>query len=164
MRSSGFRLEEDNMTSSKAMVLASVLGGEVEATMPQSRMPGVRLSLPDGRVCMIDERGGATYRSDADLEAYSIDGDDRTHVAIAAEWPRWGLSEEWARPLASLIGGEAYQSGGNIWVVLFDRPDGRYVVVGDDGAELYESAAHYERYYERTSPEPAYVYWTNEEQ
>ena len=49
----------------------------------------------------------------------------------------WGVTEEWARSLAMLLGGEAYQSGGNIWVVLFKRPDGRFVVIGDDGADLY---------------------------
>src|SRR5262245_14232289 len=45
------------MTENKARLLAVVLGGEVELTMPQSRMAGIRLSLPDGKVAMIDEHG-----------------------------------------------------------------------------------------------------------
>src|SRR5262245_5893989 len=107
------------MTNEKATSLASVLGGEVVAAMPQSRSPGVRLALADGRVALLDELGGATYRSAAAVDAYATDGDDRAHVEVAAEWSGWGLREEWATQLASLIRGEAYQSRGNIWVVLF---------------------------------------------
>jgi hypothetical protein len=46
-------------------------------------------------------------------------------------------------------------------VALFQRSDGRFVVVGDDGADIYESADHYERYYEAGQPEADYVYWTD---
>lgn len=148
------------MTGEKARSLASVLGGDVVAAMPQSRSPGVRLALADGRVALLDELGGATYRNAAAVDAYAADGDDRAHVDGAAEWSLWGVNEEWATHLAGLIGGEAHQSGGNIWVVLFERSDGRFVVIGDDGAELYDSTVHFEKYYDEDWPEPGYVYWT----
>jgi hypothetical protein len=148
------------MTGEKARSLASVLGGEVVAAMPQSRSPGVRLELSDGRVALLDELGGATYRSAAAVDAYAADGDHGSHVDVVTEWPLWGVNEEWATGLASLIGGNAHQSGGNIWVVLFQRRDGRFIVVGDDGAELYDSADHYETYYNGNWPEPGFSYWT----
>jgi hypothetical protein len=149
------------MTEKKAKVLASALCGQVERIMPQSRMPGVRLVLPDGRLAMIDDHGGETLWSEDDLVAYGADGDDRSHITASAEWPSWGLSETWARNLASLIGGEAHQSGGNIWVVLLQRADGRFPVVGDDGVDLYQSAEHYQRYYESDWPEPEYAVWSD---
>lgn len=148
------------MTDEKVRSLAAALGGEVVRAMPQSRSPGVRLTLTDGRVALLDELGGATYKSAASVEAYAIDGDDRAHVDGVAEWPLWGVNEEWATRLAGLIGGEAHQSGGNIWVVLFQRPDGGFIVVGDDGAEVYESAEHYEKYYDGNWSEPGFAYWT----
>lgn len=148
------------MTDEKARSLASVLGGEFVTAMPQSGSPGVRLSLVDGRVVLLDELVGATYRYAAAVDAYAADGDDRANVDAAAEWPIWGVNEEWATGLAALIGGEAHQSGGNIWVVLFERPDGRFIVVGDDGAEFYDSADHYESYYDGNWPEPGFAYWT----
>jgi hypothetical protein len=147
------------MTVEKARSMASVLGGEVVGALPQSRAPGVRLALADGRVAMLDELGGATYRSDASVDAYATDGDDAAHVDSVTEWQGWGVTEAWATRLARLIGGEAQRSGGNIWVVLFERADGRFVVLGDDGAELYESTEHYHRYYDGNWPEPGYVYW-----
>jgi hypothetical protein len=149
------------MTERKARELASALGGEVERIMPQSRMPGVRLKLADGRVSMIDEHGGETFKSDADMSAYTIDGDHRAHVVESAEWMNWGVSEPWATKLACLIGGEAYQSGGNIWIVHYARPDGRFVVVGDDGADIYQSEEHYEGYYDKSWPEPEYAVWND---
>jgi hypothetical protein len=147
------------MTGEKAKSLSLVLGGEAIAAMPQSRTPGVRVALADGRVALLDELGGATYRNAAAVDAYAADGDDRAHVAAVAEWSLWGVNEEWATGLATLIGGEAHQSGGNIWVVLFERLDGRFIVVGDDGAEIYESAEHYEQYYDKEWPEPEFAYW-----
>jgi hypothetical protein len=32
-------------------------------------------------------------------------------------------------------------------------------VIGDDGAELYQSSEHYERRYEQTWPESDHAYW-----
>jgi hypothetical protein len=151
---------EEIMTDEKAKSLASILGGDVVSAMPPSRSPGVRLALADGRVALLDELAGATYKSAAAVDAFATDGDDRAHVDALAEWPLWGVNEKWATGLAALIGGEAHQSGGNIWVVLFERYDGRFIVVGDDGAELYDSADHYESYYDGNWPEPGFAYWT----
>jgi hypothetical protein len=147
------------MTETKAKALAEVLGGEVEWTMPQSRMAGVRLALPDGRLAMIDEHGGETFNSPADMNAYFADGDDTAHIAATREWTDWGITESWAAGLATLIGGEAHQSGGNIWVVLSNRPDGKLALIGDDGAEVYRCRDHYERYYEGGQPEPQHLSW-----
>jgi hypothetical protein len=148
------------MTNEKAISLASCLGGEVVKVMPQSRSPGVRLALASGRVALLDELGGATFKSADAVDAYGTDGNDVEHVDTVAEWSGWGVTEAWATRLARLIGGEAYQSGGNIWVVLFERSDGHLVVVGDDGAEIYESNEQFERYYDEDGPEPEYVNWT----
>jgi hypothetical protein len=151
------------MTTTKAQVLSAAIGGEVERLMPQSRAPGVRLSLVDGRVALVDEDGGATFESEEAITHYAEDGDEK-HITFCGEWNEWGICEEWATSLARLIGGQAFQSGGNIWVVLFERRDGRMVVIGDEGVDLYESAEHYDRYYEVDWPEPEFVSWTSEPQ
>ena len=148
------------MTPTMAQVLADALGGKVESLMPQSRGPGVRLWLPGGRVALLDELGGAVFRGEDAVRRYAEDGDEETHIELTAEWGAWGIYEDWAKSLAHVVGGEPYQSGGNIWVVLFERPDGRFVVIGEDGVDLYESAKHYESYYEGTWPEPQSSYWT----
>jgi hypothetical protein len=126
--------------------------------MPRSRTWGTLAVCPDGRFIAIEDGAGWAYRDQAAYEAYQAGGDDSGLIA-AEEWPHWETEEGWARSLACLLGGEAYQSGGNIWVVLYQRTDGRFVVIGVDGADLYRSAVHYERYYEGGQPEPDYVYW-----
>ena len=108
---------------------------------------------------MIDTHGGETFKSAADMDAYFVDGDHLEHIVTSVEWTDWGLTESWATGLAKLIGGEAHQSGGNIWVVLFPRADGKFIVVGLDGADIYESADHYEGYYNGDWPEPGFLYW-----
>jgi hypothetical protein len=147
------------MTEMKAKLLAEVLGGELELTMPQSRMAGIRLSLPDGKVAMIDEHAGETFRSAADMDAYFADGDHTAHIAESKYWGDWGVAESWATGLAALISAEAHQSGGNIWVVLYQLADGRFAVIGDDGAEVYQSEDHYEKCYESGQLEPVRFYW-----
>jgi len=118
------------MTKTKAQTLADVLGGSVENLMAQSREPGVRLSLSGGRVALLDELGGVVFGSDDAVQSYAVDGDDERHVELSAEWESWGICEEWARGLARLIEGQAHQSGGNVWVVLSERSDGGFVVIG----------------------------------
>ncbi len=81
-------------------------------------------------------------------------------IAASAEGMQRGVSEMWASKLAALIGGEAYQTGVNIWLVLFRRPDGRFIVTENDGAEPYRSAEHFERYYDKDWPEPECFYWS----
>lgn len=126
-----------------AHVLAESLGGTV-TLMPRSRMPGLRLDLASGKVSLLDETGCITYRSAADLDAYAEDGDD-SRIAFAAEWPAWGVSESWARPLARILGGEAVHTGGNVWVVVVGRPDWRVVVVGEDGVVTFPNRTSYDR-------------------
>jgi hypothetical protein len=142
------------MKTAKATALASALGGEVVAAMPQSRLPGVSITKPDGQYLLFDEDAGAIYRDEA--ACWPGDG---AGVLDAWEWGDWGVTEDWATGLAALIGGEAWQSGGNIWVVLYQCPDGRFVVIGVDGADIYQSKDRFERYYEGGEPEPERVSW-----
>jgi hypothetical protein len=146
------------MTERTAKELAAALGGDAVFPMPGSRTWGVLATCPDGRFVAIEDGSGWAYRDRAAYEAWQASGDD-SGVVAAGEWPHWGVEEGWARSLAGLLGGEPHQSGGNIWVVLFQRSDGRFIVVGDDGADIYQSADHYERYYEAGQPEPEYVCW-----
>jgi hypothetical protein len=151
------------MTELKARTLAAALGGEVVNTMPQSRMPGVALTRSDGKYALIEEDAGAVYFDEhACWVGYHTLGDDARGVVDAEEWGDWGVTESWATGLAALVGAEAHQSGGNIWVVLFQRPDGRFAVIGDTGCEVYQSRNHYERYYEGQQEEPERVYWDQE--
>ncbi|WP_435008054.1 hypothetical protein P12x_005323 [Tundrisphaera lichenicola] len=148
------------MTEAKAKSLAEAVGGHVVQTMPQSRMHGVSLTRADGKFALIEEDAGAVYFDEhACWIGYHTLGDDARGVVDAEEWIDWGITELWASGLATLIGGTPYQSGGNVWVVLFERQDGRLAVIGDTGAEIYQSRDHYERYYEADQPEPERVEW-----
>jgi hypothetical protein len=42
------------------------------------------------------------------------------------------MDEEKATALAKLLGGETWQSGGDIWLVLIHRSDGKIVVISDE--------------------------------
>ena len=42
------------------------------------------------------------------------------------------MTEEEAHLVMEALGGKAWQSGGNIWLVLIERGDGRLVVISDD--------------------------------
>lgn len=48
------------------------------------------------------------------------------------------MNEANARGIADILGGEAWQSGGNIWLVLFESPDGRMVAISEDLVCEYE--------------------------
>jgi hypothetical protein len=148
------------MTERTARALADMLIGQATWPMPCTRAWGVSLDRLDGRFVVLEDHAGWVYRDRAAYDAYHRDGDPDA-IVDSAEWGEWGVRESWAAPLARLIGGEAHQSGGNIWVVLYRRPDGRFIVLGDDGAEIYESAEHYERYYDGDRPEPGFVYWSD---
>jgi hypothetical protein len=54
------------------------------------------------------------------------------------------MTQEQARGAAEALGGEAWQSGGNIWLVRFRGPDGRLVVISDDLIREYEDDAAFE--------------------
>lgn len=42
------------------------------------------------------------------------------------------MDEAKATALAELLGGETWQSGGNIWLVILRRADGKIVAVSDE--------------------------------
>lgn len=48
------------------------------------------------------------------------------------------MNEEQAKAVAEAIGGDPWQSGGDIWLVLCRRADGKLAVVSDEAVCLYE--------------------------
>lgn len=54
------------------------------------------------------------------------------------------MDAEKAKQLAVLLGGEAWQSGGGMWLVLLKREDGKLVVVSDDAVAEYEDYEAFE--------------------
>ena len=56
------------------------------------------------------------------------------------------MDEIKATKIAELLGGETWQSGGDIWLVLIRRDDGHLIVISDEviceyeGEETFESA------------------------
>ena len=49
------------------------------------------------------------------------------------------MREEQANAIAEALGAEAWQSGGDIWLVLVRRPDGHLVVMSDEVVCEYEN-------------------------
>jgi len=49
------------------------------------------------------------------------------------------MNEEQATAIAKALDGEAWQSGGNIWLVLIHRDDGKLVVISDEIVCEYEN-------------------------
>ena len=149
------------MTADKARILAEAIGGKVVQTMPQSRMHGVAITRADGKYALIEEDAGAVYFDEhACWIGYHILGDDPKGVVDAEEWGDWNGSEKWARDLSVILGSPEYwHSGGEIWVVLFTRADGRFAVIGAEGVDIYQSKDHWERYFESGQPEPEYLSW-----
>jgi len=47
------------------------------------------------------------------------------------------MDEHHAKAVADALGGEAWQSGGGIWLVLIRRDDGRIVAISQDAVCLY---------------------------
>jgi hypothetical protein len=54
------------------------------------------------------------------------------------------MTEQTAEAVAKALGGRTWQSGGDIWLVLLDRADGRVVVISDDTVNEYETEADFE--------------------
>jgi hypothetical protein len=146
------------MTEKTAKMLAIALGEDAIYLMPGSRGWGVTVERPDGRFVTIEDGAGWLYRDRKGYHGYHETGDDAA-VVDSRGWSEWGVTEDWATGVALLLGAEPYQSGGNIWVVLYQRPDGRFIVIGEDGAEIYRDRQHYERCYEGAQPEPEHVNW-----
>ena len=49
------------------------------------------------------------------------------------------MDEEKSEALAKLLGGETWQSGGDMWLVIIRRPDGKIVAMSDEVVAEYDS-------------------------
>lgn len=49
------------------------------------------------------------------------------------------MNEYQASRIAEVLGGEPWQSGGDIWLVMNYRQDGKLVVISDDVICLYDN-------------------------
>jgi hypothetical protein len=49
------------------------------------------------------------------------------------------VNEQQANALAEIFGGEAWNSGGGIWLAAYWRGDGKYIVFSGDAVSEYES-------------------------
>lgn len=80
-------------------------------------------------------------------ESRAPTGDGRASDFMAAAPRAWydlsfarcGMDERTAEQLAALVGGEAWQSGGGIWLVTANRDDGSLVVFSGDAICEYEN-------------------------
>jgi hypothetical protein len=131
------------MTRKMAECLATVLGGEFVAVMPESRKPGILFNRPDGRLVAIDADpdewgGGYLFPSRTSYDRYHVEG-SQDDLLDVAEWGSWG-SRAWAEGLAFVLGGTANDTGGNIWTVDVTRVDGHHVCIGLESASVFPTA------------------------
>ena len=49
------------------------------------------------------------------------------------------MDEHEAEMVAKALGGQAWNSGGNIWLVRFERSDGKLIVLSDEVICQYEN-------------------------
>jgi hypothetical protein len=49
------------------------------------------------------------------------------------------MDQATAQQLAEILGGEAWHSGGGVWLVLLDRSDGALIALSDECASVYPS-------------------------
>ena len=54
------------------------------------------------------------------------------------------MNEEQAEHVALAIGGETWNSGGDIWLVCCERSDGRLVVISDEVVCEYQDRAAFD--------------------
>ena len=54
------------------------------------------------------------------------------------------MTEEQAEAVAAALGGETWQSGGDIWLVVFRRSDGAVIVLSDEVVNEYAGEAEFE--------------------
>jgi hypothetical protein len=54
------------------------------------------------------------------------------------------MTEEQANAIAEAIGGNVWQSGGDIWLVIKRRQDGHFVVISDEVICEYNSENDFE--------------------
>lgn len=55
------------------------------------------------------------------------------------------MNEAQATAIADALGGETWQSGGDIWIVLMRRDDGKVVVISGDAVCLYADSEAFDR-------------------
>ena len=65
--------------------------------------------------------------------------------ALPQDEEETGLNEKTAEQVAKALGGEAWQSGGGIWLVLLRRKDGALVVISDEVIGEYSSEEAFEQ-------------------
>lgn len=61
------------------------------------------------------------------------------------------MDESDAQAVADALGGRIWHSGGDMWLVLFDKPDGHLVVISDEAVCEYASEADFEQSKQLTS-------------
>jgi hypothetical protein len=54
------------------------------------------------------------------------------------------MDEEHAKAVAEALGGETWQSGGDIWLVILRRTDGRLVVISDEVLAEYKDESAFD--------------------
>ncbi len=55
------------------------------------------------------------------------------------------MNEEQANAIANALGGQTWQSGGDIWLVLFEKDDGKIVVISEDAVCDYASKSDFDK-------------------
>lgn len=93
-----------------------------------------------------DERSTPTHQQRADDVVENAGERDSSGImaATTSAWydlsfARCGMDEQTAEQLAVILGGEAWQSGGGIWLVTVNREDGSIVVFSGDAICEYEN-------------------------
>jgi hypothetical protein len=61
------------------------------------------------------------------------------------------MDERKAKALAKLLGGDPWQSGGDVWLVVKRTADGRVVTISDEVVVEYEDNAAFEANREKAS-------------
>jgi hypothetical protein len=54
------------------------------------------------------------------------------------------MNEKQAQMVANALGGETWQSGGGIWLVLLRQGNGKLVVISDEAVCEYDNENHFE--------------------
>lgn len=54
------------------------------------------------------------------------------------------MNEAQAESVAKALRGETWQSGGGIWLVTFQRADGKVIVMSDEVVKEYDNTAAFE--------------------
>jgi hypothetical protein len=131
------------MTRQKADAMALVLGGVV-VSGPTSRAWAVGVTRPDGKYVLIEDDAGARYfdRHACDVGYHCLGSDPKGEID-AEEWGWPPRHHDFCEGLARLLGGDAWQTGGNCLVVLYARADGQFAVFNDEVGMVFRSEASY---------------------